>query len=523
MAEDRNLQGLPLFADAPATSDSTATGGGEWVVEAAQPHSNGTSHTNGTVHRMPGSDHGATETGGRRRREGIGLGENVDWALVRAFRQQAADQLTNATVDREGIDEDTRRELGRKIILDLLSEQARASDFSGHGGYSPAEQQQLAEAIFASLFGLGRLQPLVDDEGVENIEIRGHDDVLLVYSDGRIVKGPAVADSNEELVEFLQFLAARSGGAERPFSPSEPNLDLKLPGDHRLAATNWISPMPYVVIRRHRLVDVDLDDLVAKDMLDPGLASFLRAAVRAKKSIVVSGPQGAGKTTLVRALCNEIAPWEAIGTIETEYELLLHELKDRHPRCFAFEARPGSGERGGDGRRLGEVNLDEILRRMLRMNLSRIIVGEVRGLEVLPMFEAMQAGAGSLSTTHAYAARAAIQRLAGLALKGGSHLKEYALTEIAEHIDLIVQIRLQDTTTDHGNADSGDVVGVRERFVSEVIALRPGDDGHPAVTDVYKPGANGRAVAHLIENDFAEELRRYGFNDAEFRGRVITE
>lgn len=517
-----SLRGIPLFDDVPTTNGATVGEAGEWQfalpVTPVGERARSSSHSNGV-------EQAAAQGAGRRRREGIGLGEGIDWALVRAFRQQAATQLTNATLDREGIDEDTRRELGRKIILDILGDQARDADHAGRGGFSPREQQELAEAIFAALFGLGRFQPLVDDDEVENIEVRGHEDVLLIYSDGRIVKGPPVADNNEELVENLQFLAARSGGSERPFSPSEANLDLKLPGDHRLAASNWISPMPYVVIRRHRLVDVDLDDLVDKDMLDPGLASFLRAAVRGKKSIVVSGPQGAGKTTLVRALCNEIPVWESIGTIETEYELLLHEMKDRHPRCFAFEARPGSGERSGDGRRLGEVTLEEILRRMLRLNLSRIIVGEVRGLEVLSMFEAMQAGSGSLSTTHAYSAKAAIQRLAGLALKGGSHLKEYALTEIAEHIDLIVQIRLDDTTTDDANvatAEEGSVVGVRQRYISEVIAIKPGENGHPAVTDVYVPGLDGRATPHLIEDDFAAELRRYGFDDNAFRGRGIA-
>ena len=79
-------------------------------------------------------------------------------------------------------------------------------------------------------------------------------------------------------------------------------------------------------------------------MLSPVAASFLRAAVRARKSIVISGSQGAGKTTLVRALCAEIDPLEAIGTFETEYELHLHELRVQHPIVFAWEARPGSGD-----------------------------------------------------------------------------------------------------------------------------------------------------------------------------------
>src|SRR5690606_6388024 len=126
-------------------------------------------------------------------------------------------------------------------------------------------------------------------------------------------------------------------------------------------AAAWVTPRPSVVIRRHRLMEITLDDLVARQMLTPVAASFLRAAVRARKSIVVSGSQGAGKTTLVRALCAEFHPKAALGTFETEYELHLHGLPDRHRIVHPWEARPGSGERGPDGRAAGEFTLDDAL------------------------------------------------------------------------------------------------------------------------------------------------------------------
>ena len=174
---------------------------------------------------------------------------------------------------------------------------------AGSAAWTLVEQKTLARAVFDSLFRLGRLQPLVDDDRVENIIISGHDKVRLELTDGTILPGPPVAASDEELIDFLVFLASRSEVNARAFSEAQPRLHMRLDGGARLAAAAWVTPRPSVVIRRHRLMQVTLDDLVARDMLTPVAASFLRAAVRARKSIVVSGCQGAGKTTLVRALC----------------------------------------------------------------------------------------------------------------------------------------------------------------------------------------------------------------------------
>jgi pilus assembly protein CpaF len=444
-------------------------------------------------------------------------GASVDWAQVRAFRQQAAELLTGQLRDRTGLDETSRREIGRALIVAMLRDHADSLLAEGGQPPSPAQEHALAVAVFDALFGLGRLQPLVDDPEVENVEITGCDQVHLVYGDGRVQPGPPVADSDEELIETLAFLAARSGGrsgsGERAFSPANPILDLTLHGGARLAARAWITPRPTVVIRRHRLTDVDLDDLRALGMLDDALVAFLSAAVRAGKTIVVSGAQGAGKTTLVRALCNEMDPWERIGTIETEYELHLHELPDRHRRVVAHEARPGTGERTADGRAAGEVTLDDLLYSSLRLNLSRVIVGEVRGREVIPMFKAMQAGAGSLSTTHAHDARAAIERLVTCALEAGPHVtQDFAYLQIASHIDLIVHIGMH-TETAHRNGVPTGAGGRKHRYVSQVIEPARGEGGRPAVTDVFAPGPDGRAMPRTRPS-FLPDLQRAGFDPA---------
>ncbi|MHB8913308.1 MAG: ATPase, T2SS/T4P/T4SS family, partial [Lysobacter sp.] len=203
------------------------------------------------------------------------------------------------------------------------------------------------------------------------------------------------------------------------------------------------------------------------------------------------------------------------------YELHLHQLPARHRRVVAHEARPGTGERTADGRAAGEITLDDLLYSSLRLNLSRIIVGEVRGREVIPMFKAMQAGAGSLSTTHAHDARAAVERLVTCALEAGPYVtQEYAYLQIASHIDLIVHIgtRTDSHTGQHANAADRTSAtapggGRMHRYVSEVIEVSRGEGGRPAVTDVFAPGADGRAVPRTRPS-FLPDLQRAGFDPA---------
>jgi pilus assembly protein CpaF len=447
---------------------------------------------------------------GGRELGGIGLPDpshasNLDWGLVAALRAQASEQLSQAiAADRARLDRASQQELGRSIVLELIDSALADEVNAGGTAWTTFHQDAMARAVFDALFRLGRLQPLVDDDRVENIIITGHDRVMLELVDGSLTRGTAVADSDEELIDFLVFLASRSEVNARGFSAAQPKLHLRLDGGARLAAAAWVTPRPSVVIRRHRLMSITLDELVDRDMLSPVAASFLRAAVRARKSIVVSGSQGAGKTTLVRALCAEIDPVEAIGTFETEYELHLHEL-DRHEIVHAWEARPGSGERGLDGRQAGEFTLDEALVDSFRFNLSRQIVGEVRGREIWAMIKAMESGTGSISTTHASDAVAAVRKLVTCAMEAGPHVTHgLATSKLAATIDLIVHLDLRTTASDG--------VSHRHRQVAEIIAIEPGErDTGYATTHVFTPDRSGRAAPAVLPDAY-RSLTADGFD-----------
>ncbi|OIQ85145.1 type IV secretion system protein PtlH [mine drainage metagenome] len=430
----------------------------------------------------------------------------VDPSLVREVRKVVAEHLATRLQGARVTGAPARRELARALVAQELADRSGVRVRAGLEPWPVEHEMAVAGAVMAALFGLGRLQPLVDDPGVENIEVDGHDRVWISYADGHDRQGPPVADSDEELIEILQLLAARTGTSERMFSSAHPALHLRLDDGSRLAAMAWTTPKPHVVIRRHRVRDVDLDDLVDLGTLDTALAGFLRAAIGAGKNIVVTGLQNAGKTTLIRALANEFAPLERFATIEKEYELHLHDLPERHPRVVAMEAREGSAETGPGGHRAGEVTLTDLVTNALRMNLRRIIVGEVRGGEVLPMLEAMSTGDGSLCTIHARTAQHAIDRIVTLCLSTGLGMTDtFAYRLLAGSVDLLVHLTLVDESA---------TGGPKHRFVSQVVEINGlGEGSRPTTTTVFGPGPDGRGVP-LHRPQCLPDLVRAGFDAA---------
>src|SRR5256885_1655585 len=150
--------------------------------------------------------------------------------------------------------------------------------------------------------------------------------------------------------------AARGQRTQRARTVAKPTLNMRLPNGNRLSAIHVVTPVPVVVTRRHRTKRVNLDDMVAMGAIDPILRQFLAALVHADLNTVITGPPNSGNTTLLRAMATEIPRSEWFATMETEYELGLHETGE-FDWVVPIEAREGHGDLGPDGRPAGEVSL----------------------------------------------------------------------------------------------------------------------------------------------------------------------
>lgn len=408
----------------------------------------------------------------------------MDHALVRRLRTDVAEKIATQRRDDAvlglAMSPEDERQYARSLISRALAEHARVELEAGRAPPAPHEEEEIAAAVHAALYGVGRLQPLLDDPMVENIDINGCDRVFVGYADGREVLLDPVAETDDELVELVQTLAAYSGLSSRPFDTANPQLDLRLPDGSRLSAVMEVCRRPAVSIRRARLPKVFLSDLVGNGTMDEGLAAFLRASVAARKNIMIAGSTNAGKTTLLRALANEIPAHERLVTVERALELGLDEFPDLHPNAVAFEERLPNAE--GQGR----ISMAALVRRSLRMNPSRVIVGEVLGDEIVTMLNAMSQGNdGSLSTIHANNSSEVFNRIATYALQA-----EERLPIEATHMLIAGAINFVIFVTRRNDYRAG---GGLRRYISSVREVN-GIDGRVVSSEIWAPGRDGRAV-----------------------------
>ncbi|HLI33500.1 MAG TPA: CpaF family protein [Terriglobia bacterium] len=427
----------------------------------------------------------------------------------------AEGSLLRAGDDRKksGLDFKTYQELKSSVHRDLLSRidlekvahirdnRIRLQVFSviqdlvGNLGVplSGAERDRLSREVLDEVFGLGPLEPLLQDPTINDILVNTYKHVYVERA-GMLEETNVMFKDDAHLMHIIEKIVS---GVGRRVDESSPMVDARLLDGSRVNVI--IPPLaidgPIVSIRRFGHTPLTADDLLSNCTLTPPMLELLKGAIKARLSIVISGGTGAGKTTFLNVLSGYISDRERIVTIEDSAEL---QLKQKH--VVRLECRPANVE----GK--GAVKQRQLVINSLRMRPDRIIVGEVRGEEALDMLQAMNTGHdGSLTTIHANSPRDAISRIETMALMANLNLPERAIRQqIASAIAIVVQVsRMSDGT----------------RRVTHLTEITGMDEDVVSMQDIFlfqKRGIaeNGRVIGTFtatgIRPKFAEKLKASG-------------
>lgn len=358
---------------------------------------------------------------------------------------------------------------------------------------SSLEKQQISDEVLDEVFGLGPLEPLLQDPTISDILVNTFKQVYVERRGVLEITNVSFRD-NGHLMRIIDKIVSQIG---RRVDESTPMVDARLSDGSRVNAI--IPPLavdgPLLSIRRFSTDKLMPQDLIEKRALTPGMMELLEAGVKAKLNVVIAGGTGAGKTTLLNALSAFISPKERIVTIEDAAELQL-----KQPHVARLETRPPNLEGHG------AVRQRELLVNSLRMRPDRIVVGEVRGEEALDMLQAMNTGHdGSLTTVHANTPRDAVSRLEVMVSLANSNMSLVSVRQqIASAVHLLVQASRQSDGSrrviniTEVTGMEGDMVTLQDIFVFEKRGLN--SDGQVV----------GRFAATGIRPKFYEKLLAAG-------------
>ena len=331
-----------------------------------------------------------------------------------------------------------------------------------------SERQKITQGIQDDMLGLGPIEPLLADPSVSDILVNGPEKVF-VERRGKIEATEIRFDNEAHLMRVIDRIVSRVG---RRIDEMSPMVDARLPDGSRVNAV--IAPLaldgPLLSIRRFAVVPYTMHDLLQLGTLTPDMAALVDGLVKAKLNVLISGGTGSGKTTLLNVISASIPPDERIVSIEDAAELQLQQ-----PHVVRMETRPPNMEGAG------EVTQRALLRNSLRMRPDRIILGEVRGVEVLDMLQAMNTGhEGSMSTIHANTPRHAMTRLEHMLGMAGLQTDARSMRQqIAAALTVVIQVsRLSDgqrkiTSLQEITGMEGDVMTMQEIFRFEQSGLSP--------------------------------------------------
>jgi pilus assembly protein CpaF len=360
---------------------------------------------------------------------------------------------------------------------------------------SGRERERLSLEVLDEVFGLGPLEPLLQDPTINDILVNGPKQVYVERA-GMLEESNIMFKDNAHLMNIIDKVVSAVG---RRVDESSPMVDARLADGSRVNVI--IPPLaidgPHMSIRRFGHIPITEEDLLRNQTLTQPMLELIRGAVKSRLNIVISGGTGAGKTTLLNVLSGYISEKERIVTIEDSAEL---QMKQRH--CVRLETRPSNIE----GK--GQVMQRQLVINSLRMRPDRIVVGEVRGEEALDMLQAMNTGHdGSLTTVHANTPRDALARIETMAMMANLNLPEKAVRrQMASAINIVIQIsRFNDGTrrVTHLSEITGmeeDIVSMQDVFVFEKKGV----------------SAEGRVMGAFtatgIRPKFAERLKASGIN-----------
>jgi pilus assembly protein CpaF len=356
-----------------------------------------------------------------------------------------------------------------------------------------AEQQSIVGVMLDDMLGLGPLEPLLSDESITDILVKGPDQVY-VERGGKLQITDVKFQNNEHVLNISRRIVSQIG---RRVDESHPLVDARLLDGSRV---NIIIPPlaidgPTISIRKFAKQGITLDLMARQNNLSDAMCIVLKIAARSALNILISGGTGSGKTTLLNAMSQMIDPGERIVTIEDAAELQLQQ-----PHVVRLETRPANLE--GQG----AIDMRDLVKNSLRMRPDRIILGEVRGSEAVDMLQAMNTGHdGSLGTVHANRPREALTRMENMVGMAGINLPAKAVrTQIAAAIDMVVQVsRMRDgmrriTHIEEIVGMEGDIITTQTLFTYEFEG--EGSDGK----------LQGKFVSSGLRPHFAPNAAYYG-------------
>ena len=406
----------------------------------------------------------------------------LDRELVSQLKRTVGDRLQEwvTTKGRDG--NPVGRDDQRQFAIGLARDQVRQFDkdrlVRGLAPMPADEFQALVREVIAALFDAGGFTAAFDRPDMANVAVNGLDAYGELVT-GEIIPLGRIAASTDEVIALVQQLLVTQSRTARVFNSAHPLVSAQLSNGMRLTACMEVSDTVSVSIRRSVIRHVSLTELVRLGTITTGAAEFFAASVEAELNILAGGGTNSGKTTMLRALGDEIPATHRTVVVEDAAELnLKHPI--RHPDVVSLETRQANVEGAG------EVTLGQLCKHALRMSPKRIICGELRsGDEALPVLQAMTSGNdGSMSTIHARSAENSLEKLALLLGMAAGLDGTVAANLIAQAIDLVVHLHFDRRTGKRLVTEVREVTGYEGSKILTNAVFTRGKDGQLRPTGI---------------------------------------